>query len=38
MKRCMEIGVCMLLGLSVVYLTTHILVTSLLLYKMLSWI
>jgi len=38
MKRYQEIGVGILGGLGVVYLTTHVLVTSILLYKLLSWL
>jgi len=38
MKRCQEIGVCILLGLGVVYLTTHVLVTTIILIKLLTWI
>jgi len=38
MKRCMEIGVCTLLGLGVVYLTLQTVVTSFLLYRLLSWL
>ena len=38
MNRYLDVGVCVLVGLGVVYLTTHILVTSILLYKLLSWL
>ena len=36
MKRCMDIGICTLLGLGVVYLTLQTVVTSFLLYRLLS--
>ena len=38
MKRCMEIGVCLTLGIGIVYLTMQTVVTSFLLYRLLSWL
>ena len=38
MKRFMEIGVCLTLGIGIVYLTLQTVVTSFLLYRLLSWL
>lgn len=38
MKRYQEVGICILGGLGVVYLTTQVLVTSIFLYRLLSWL
>ena len=38
MKRYQEVGVCMLGGLGVIYLTLQTLVCSFLLYRLLSWL
>ena len=38
MKRYQEVGICMLGVLGVVYLTTQVLVTSIFLFRLLSWL
>ena len=38
MKRYQEVGICMLGGLGVVYLTAQVLITFIFLYRLLSWL
>ena len=38
MKRYQEVGICILMVLGVVYLTTQVLITSIFLYRLLSWL
>jgi hypothetical protein len=38
MKRYQEVGICVLGGLGVVYLTAQVLITSIFLYRLLSWL